>query len=124
MFSQTVMEHFLGPRNVGELAHPSGEGWAGSPEAGRYMCLQVHLQGDSILEARYRTYGCAPAIAAGSLLTEWLRGRTVPEARALSAAELVAMLGGLPPERLFCADLALEALHDALDEAAREECTA
>jgi NifU-like protein involved in Fe-S cluster formation len=116
-FSPMVMDHFLDPRNVGTLPSPSGEGWSGSFEAGRFMRLQVLLEGGVVREARYQTYGCAPAIAAGSWLTEWVRGRTVGEARALTPAELEAGLGGLPPRRRFCAALAVDALRQALHQA-------
>jgi nitrogen fixation NifU-like protein len=121
LFSPTVLDHFENPRNAGELPAPSGEGWAGSMEAGRFLRYQVRLAADRIEDLRYATYGCVPAIAAGSLLGEWARGRTVEEALSLSAETLVQMLGGLPRRRRFCADLAVEALHRALRAARGEE---
>lgn len=114
-FSSVVMEHFHQPRHVGELDSPTGVGQAGSLEQGRFMRFQVRVQGGVVLEARYQTYGCAPAIAAGSVLAGWVAGRTVAEALALRRDELVGLLGGLPPGRLFCADLALEALRKAVN---------
>lgn len=113
-FSAVVMEHFHRPRHVGELDSPTGEGWAGSADRGRFMRFQVRVEGGVIRQARYQTYGCAPAIAAGSVLAGWVAGRPVEEALALQGPELAEMLGGLPPQRLFCADLALEALRGAL----------
>ena len=111
-FSPAVREHY--PRNVGTLPSPSGEGWSGSRESGHFMRLQVQVRDGVVHEARYQTYGCAPAIAAGSFLTEWVKGRTVPEALAIGPQELDRQLGGLPPARRFCAALAVDALRQAL----------
>lgn len=116
-FSPTVMDHFLEPRNVGTFPLPSGEGCAGSVEAGRFTRVQVLLEGDVVREARFQTYGCAPAIAAGSYLTEWVRGRRVEEALKFAPADLVWELGGLPASRRFCAALAVDALRQALLQA-------
>lgn len=113
-FSPTVMEHFLEPMNMGTLASPSGEGWSGSREAGRFMRVQVLLEGDLIRAARFQTYGCAYAIASASFLTEWVRGRTVEEGLRLEPAELIHALGAVPARRRFCAVLAVDALRNAL----------
>lgn len=115
--SAIVMDHFRNPRNNGRLERPGGEGWAGSLPAGRFMRIQVRLENGRIDEAAFGTSGCAPAIAAGSFLTEWIRGRSPQEARALTSDQLTEYLGGLPPARLYCAALAVEALHRALDDA-------
>lgn len=122
LFSPTVMEHFLHPRNVGTLAAPTGEGWSGSRESGRLVRIQVRLRDGVVQEARYQTYGCAPAIAAGSFLTEWVQGRTVQEALELGPEELERQLGGLPPQRRFCAALAVDALRQALSSSSQEAC--
>lgn len=113
-FSDTVLEHFREPRKVGTLLHPSGEGWAGSYEAGQFVRFQVRVEGDSVQEARFQTYGCVPAIAAGSWLAEWVEGKSVEEALGLEPADLERGLGGLPPRRRFCAALAIEAMRQAL----------
>lgn len=110
------MEHFLAPRNVGTFTEPSGEGWAGSLESGRFLRMQVLLKGDVVQQARYQTYGCAPVIAAGSFLTEWVRGRTVGEALQFGPSNLEAGLGGLPSSSRFCSALAVDALHRALKQ--------
>jgi nitrogen fixation NifU-like protein len=114
MFSETVMEHFRNPRNAGVLEPCSAVGTAGSPESGRFVQLFLSLRGERIETARFRTYGCVPVIAAASYLTEWVEGRTVEEAMRLTARELSERLGGLPPRRGFCAELAIEALRRAL----------
>ena len=116
-YSATVMNHFLEPRNVGTFPRPSGEGWAGSAEAGPFMRFQLMMQDFTILEARYQTYGCAPAIAAGSFLPEWVRGRTAAEALRLEPPELEGLLGGLPAARRHCAALAVRALRQAVFQA-------
>jgi nitrogen fixation NifU-like protein len=116
-FSDVVIEHFRHPRGTGALPDPSGEGWSGSLEESRYMRIQVRLKGDCITDARFATYGCAPAIAAGSVVCEWVLGKTPDQATALTADTLTAWLGGLPPGREFCAHLAIEALAAALQAA-------
>lgn len=115
--SDTAMEHFINTRNAGSLPEPSGEGWSGSVETSRFMRIQVRLNEGRIEDARFGTYGCAPAIAAGSFITEWARGVTVDKARAYTAKALLKDVGGLPKHRLYCADLAVDALHAALDDA-------
>lgn len=120
MFSSTVMDHFHNPRNVGTLASCSGIGLAGSGDKGRFVQVSLKIQGAVISAARFKTYGCVPAIAAGSVLMDWVEGRTVVEARSLTVAQLLDQLGGLPPQRIFCAELAIEALRKALDNAESE----
>lgn len=116
-FSDIVMDHFHHPRHVGSLESPSGEGWAGTVESGCYMRIQVQLEADRVAQARFATYGCVPAIAAGSFVAEWVSGRRVDEVERFTADELIAALGGLPEERRFCADLALDALRAAVKNA-------
>jgi nitrogen fixation NifU-like protein len=122
VFSSIVMDHFQNPRNVGDLEPCSGVGLAGSREVGRFLQLSVQIDGGIVQAARFRTYGCVPAIASGSCLVEWVEGLTVDEARAITPVQLLERLGGLPPKRTFCTVLAVEALRNALD-AARKETT-
>lgn len=117
MFSTIVMDHFQNPRNVGTLTPHTGFGQAGSMQAGRFVQVTVRVEQGVILAARFKTFGCVPAIAAGSVLTEWVEGLTVAEARAVSPQHLIDRLGGLPPQRNFCAALAVEALRNSLDDA-------
>lgn len=116
-FSDEVMRAFSDPKNVGDLSEPYGEGMAGSLKRGVFMQIHVRVLEDRVVEARYRTYGCVPAIAAGSVVTEWVRGRAVDEAMAFTPAELTSALGGLPQDRRFCAELAIEALRSAVRDA-------
>ncbi len=114
MYSKIVSDHFMNPRNVGALDAPDAVGQVGSPGAGEFVVLHLRLQGDVIAEARFRTIGCGPAIAACSLLTEWATGKTREEALTLTAEQLTGLLGGLPADKGFCAGLAVEALRNAL----------
>jgi nitrogen fixation protein NifU and related proteins len=116
MYSNIVMDHFLNPRNVGTLAQPDVIGKAGSPGEGEYVLLHLNTGDRKITEARFQTYGCGPAIAACSCLTEWLIGKPFDEASALTPEGLSDLLGGLPPDKLFCAGLAVTALRNALEQ--------
>lgn len=109
-----LMDHFESPRNVGRLAAPTAVGVAGTPGAGPFLVLQLTIDGGRVLAARYQTYGCGHAIAAGSVLTELIMGRTVAECLRLTDEEVSGALGGLPPHKFFCAGLAIEALGSAL----------
>ena len=117
MFSSTVMEHFYNPRKAGTLMPHTGLGLAGSMQDGRYVQITLQLAEGKIVAARFKTYGCVPAIAAGDCLAEWVEGLTVDEARAITPKQLIDRLGGLPPQRNFCAVLAIEALRNALESA-------
>ena len=112
-YSAVVMDHFASPRNVGELSDADVVGKAGEPGRGNYMVLYFKLDGDRIAECAFMTYGCPPAIAAGSLVTELVRGKQVAEAMELTPAQVEEALGGLPLGRKHCAALAIEALHAA-----------
>jgi nitrogen fixation NifU-like protein len=113
-YSPIVMDHFQQPRNVGELAHPDAVGQVGNPGQGQFVIIHLQLERDTIMQAAFQTFGCGPAIAACSLLTEWVTGKSVAEARALTQEQLVELLGGLPEDKLFCAGLAVTALQQAL----------
>ena len=119
--TSVVLDHFTKPRNVGTLAAPCGEGLAGSPPGQPFMRMQVRIAENCIQEARFLTYGCVPAIAAGSYLTSVVTGMQVSEALLLQSRWLITSLGGLPPSREFCADLAVGALHSAITDALQKE---
>jgi NifU-like protein involved in Fe-S cluster formation len=108
------MDHFLNPRNAGEMEWPDAVGQAGSPSGGEFAAIQLRMDGDRIIEARFQTFGCGPAIAACSALTEWAMGKDVEQAAAIDARGVAELLGGLPEDKLFCAQLAIDALRDAL----------
>jgi len=114
VYSEVVMDHFNSPRNVGFLEKPDRVGSSGKSGQGPFMVLQLRIQENRIVQAGYKTYGCGPAIAAGSLLTEMITDMTLEDAKQISVEKLVAALGGLPPEKQHCAQLAIDALQNAL----------
>ena len=113
-YSKIVWHHFNQPKNVGLVEVPDAEGHSGGHLGGRFLHLSARVQEDMILELKFRTYGCAPAIASGSVLTEALKGRTLMEASQWDKTKLVDALGGLPEDKLHCAELAIDALKDLL----------
>jgi nitrogen fixation protein NifU and related proteins len=113
-FSETLTEHVMAPQNAGVLENPDLTGHAGTPGRGAFLILFLKVQSDRIVAARYQTYGCGPTIAAGSMLTELIVGRTIDECRALTVEDLILALDGVPPDKLHCPALAIGALRDAL----------
>ncbi len=106
--------HFLNPRNVGEVKDADGVGEVGAAAFGDVMKISLKVRGDRIIEARFQTFGCGTAIAASSVTTELITGRTLEEAKKFSNQEVIAALGGLPPEKVHCSMLAEEAVRAAL----------
>jgi len=116
-YSDIVMNHFRRPRNAGRLDPCDVQGVAGTPGRGPFMLFTARLDGDSVCEVQFQTFGCGPAIAAGSLMTELVCGRRLADADGLDREALVEALGGLPHDKLYCADLAVEAWTALLDSA-------
>lgn len=114
MYSSQVLDHLEHPRNVGDLSNATAAGRATNPVCGDELHLQLSLDGDRINAARFRVQGCPPSIAAGSVLTELLIGRTVVEAAALTSSDVAHALGSLPRNKQHCAVLAIDALRAAL----------
>ncbi len=102
---------------------PDLTGYAGTPGRGAFLVLYLKLQGERVAEAKYQTYGCGPTIAAGSMLTELITGRTVAECRDLTVEKLIEALDGVPPDKLHCPGLAIAALRDALSNRPEETCS-
>jgi nitrogen fixation NifU-like protein len=116
-YTATVMEHFLNPRNVGELDSPDGVGQAGNPADGDTVTMQVSVGDDGVVtDIRMRVFGCAAAIASASITTELARGLTVREAQALTRDRVADALGGLPPQKMECSNIGPDALHAAITE--------
>ena len=116
LYNPTVLDHFLNPRNVGEVPQAEALGEAGEPSCGDTLRLSLRIKDGRIVNARFRTLGCGAAIASSSMATELLTGRTVEEARHFSNEEVVAALGGLPPSKVQCSVLAGQALRAALED--------
>jgi NifU-like protein involved in Fe-S cluster formation len=117
MYSAIVKDHFSSPRNVGELEHPDASGLAKNASDGDVVQLQLRVRGGVIEHARIKVAGCVAAIASASFLSEWLRGRSVAEALALSKENLAGLMGGLPDHKIRCSLTCLDALKTALEEA-------
>jgi nitrogen fixation NifU-like protein len=116
MYSQKVMNHFLHPRNVGSLDAGAGvgSGTAENPDCGDTVILDVQVAGGAVTAARFRSTGCAGAIACCSAVTEWLIGRSVVESAAVDAAAVENHLGGLPASKRGCAAMAAAAARAAV----------
>lgn len=114
-YSPQVMDHFLNPRNVGELESPSGVGQAGNPADGDTITMQIAVDDDGVMtDVKMRVFGCAAAIASASVTTELARGRTLREAAKLTREDVAQALGGLPDRKQECSNIGLEALHAAM----------
>jgi len=114
MYSEKVMEHFLCPKNVGELENPSGVGTVGNAKCGDIMKVYLQIEDNVIQDAKFKTFGCGAAIATSSIATELVIGKTVEEALTVTNKAVMEALDGLPPAKVHCSCLAEEALHAAL----------
>ena len=115
-YSDKVLDHYNKPRNVGSLDKSSskvGTGIVGAPECGDVMKLQIEIEGDRIVDAKFKTFGCGSAIASSSLATEWVKGKTLDEALAINNTEIVEELS-LPPVKIHCSVLAEDAIKAAI----------
>tara|TARA_R110002012_G_scaffold84582_2_gene211458 strand:+ start:571 stop:948 length:378 start_codon:yes stop_codon:yes gene_type:complete len=117
-YSKQVLDHYENPRNVGVLEDASnvGTGMVGAPACGDVMRLQIQINDDGIIEkAKFKTYGCGSAIASSSLLTEWVKGKTLDEALQIKNTEIVEELE-LPPVKIHCSVLAEDAIRSAIED--------
>ena len=116
LYNQTVMDHFLNPRNMGDIKDADGVGEVGAAACGDIMKISIKIKEGRIEDARFKTFGCGSAIASSSMATELIKGRTIEEALKFSNQEVVDALGGLPPVKIHCSVLAEEALKAALED--------
>jgi nitrogen fixation NifU-like protein len=117
-YSNKVLDHYNNPRNVGALDKSSpdvGTGVVGAPECGDVMKLQIQVDGDRIVDAKFKTFGCGSAIASSSLATEWLKGKTIDQAAVIKNTEIVEELS-LPPVKIHCSVLAEDAIKAAISD--------
>ena len=115
-YSAKVMDHFMNPRNVGEIEDASGVGEVGNPACGDMMRLYLKIEDGRVVDAKFRTFGCGAAIASSSMLTEMIKGKTVAEAREITNRHVADALDGLPPVKIHCSVMAEEAVKSALDD--------
>jgi nitrogen fixation NifU-like protein len=116
IYTEKVMDHFQNPRNVGEIPDASGVGTVGNAACGDIMKIFIKVEDDKIVDAKFKTFGCGAAIATSSMCTEMVKGKTVDEALALTREAVADALGGLPPVKMHCSNLAADALHAAINE--------
>lgn len=116
MYSEKVMDHFMNPRNVGEMPDADGVGMEGNPTCGDAMQLFIKVKDDRIVDAKFRTFGCGAAIAVSSMITEMIKGKTIDEALAISKETVANELGGLPPQKMHCSNLGADALRKAIED--------
>lgn len=114
MYTQQVMDHFENPRNVGELQDANGVGEVGNAKCGDIMKMFLKIENGIIVDVRFKTYGCASAIATSSIATEMIKGQPIEDALKLSNKAVVEALGGLPPHKIHCSVLAEQAIKKAL----------
>ena len=119
-YSAKVMEHFMNPRNVGEIEDADGIGEVGNPACGDMMRLYLKVEAGRIVDAKFRTFGCGAAIASSSMLTEMIKGKTVGEAQAITNQQVAEALDGLPPVKIHCSVMAEQAVKAALDDYAKK----
>ncbi|MCA9461230.1 MAG: Fe-S cluster assembly scaffold IscU [Nitrospira sp.] len=117
-YSDKVVDHYNNPRNVGSFKKDEegvGTGIVGAPECGDVMKLQIKVENDTIVDAKFKTFGCGSAIASSSLATEWLKGKTVQDAQKIKNTDIVQELN-LPPVKIHCSVLAEDAIKAALGD--------
>ena len=117
-YSDKVLDHYSNPKNVGTLdkSKPNvGTGLVGAPECGDVMRLQIEVENDIIVNAKFKTFGCGSAIASSSVATEWLKGKTLDEAISIDNMDLVEELN-LPPVKIHCSVLAEDAIKSAIND--------
>ena len=116
MYSEKVMEHFRSPRNMGEIKDADGVGTVGNPICGDLMTIYIKVKNDKIKHAKFKTFGCAAAIATRSMITELAKGKTLDEASKITRDNVANELDGLPPIKMHCSNLAADALREAIKD--------
>lgn len=119
MYSKVVMDHFMNPRNVGEIINADGIGEVGNAKCGDIMKIFLKVENGIIEDVKFKTFGCASAIASSSMATEMIKGKSIQEALALTNKAVAEALDGLPPVKMHCSVLAEQAIKKALIDYAK-----
>ncbi len=115
MYSEKVMDHFLHPRNVGEIKDADGVGTVGNPVCGDVMTIYIKVKDNIIVAIKFKTFGCGAAIAVASMVSEMAKGKSLEEAMKITNTLVADELDGLPPIKLHCSNLGADALHKAIE---------
>ncbi|MGL4946070.1 MAG: Fe-S cluster assembly scaffold protein NifU [Cetobacterium sp.] len=115
-YTEKVIDHFMNPRNVGTMENPDGYGKVGNPSCGDIMELFLKIENEIITDVKFRTFGCASAIATSSISTEMVLGKNIHEALDITNKVVAEALGGLPATKMHCSVLAEEALKEAIEQ--------
>jgi nitrogen fixation protein NifU and related proteins len=115
VYNEKVMEHFMNPRNVGEIENADGIGEVGNPVCGDMMTFYIKVDDNRISDVKYKTFGCGAAIAVSSMVSEMAKGKTLEEAKKITPALVAKELEGLPKNKYHCSNLGAQALNKAID---------
>lgn len=116
MYSEKVMDHFMNPRNVGEIPDADGVGQVGNAKCGDIMKMYLKIENDVITDVKFKTFGCGAAVATSSMATELVKGKTIDEALRITNKAVAEALDGLPPVKMHCSVLAEEAIKAAIED--------
>lgn len=116
MYSDKVMDHFMNPRNVGEIEDANGIGEVGNAQCGDIMRIYLKVENNILVDVKFKTFGCGSAIASSSMATELIKGKTLEEGWELTNKAVAEALDGLPPIKMHCSVLAEEAIHTAIND--------
>ena len=116
VYNETVMDHFMNPRNVGEIKDADGVGEEGNPVCGDMMTFYIKVKDNKLEDVKFQTFGCGAAIAVSSMVSEMAKGMTLEEAMKLTPASVADKLEGLPKNKLHCSNLGAQALHEAIKD--------
>ena len=119
-YTEIVKDHFFNPRNVGEIRDADGVGTVGNPTCGDVMTIYIKVKDEIIIDIKFKTFGCAAAIASSSITTEIVKGKTLDEAMKLTRDDVANELGGLPAIKMHCSNLASDALRKAINNYRRK----
>lgn len=115
-YTEKVMDHFMNPRNVGEIKDADGVGEVGNPTCGDMMAFYIKVEDERLADVKFKTFGCGAAIAVSSMVSEMAKGMTLEEAKKLTNKAVAEELGGLPANKMHCSNLGADALHAAIED--------
>jgi nitrogen fixation NifU-like protein len=116
VYSDKVLDHFRNPRNMGEIPDADGVGTVGNPVCGDLMTIYIKVKDNRLEDVKFKTFGCGAAIATSSMITELAKGKTLDEAMKITRGDVADNLGGLPPVKMHCSNLASDGLHAAIQD--------